>query len=139
MFNLRCTIIATTLALGAHAALANPNQNQGMKQLAAKSGCIACHSIEPGKAGPDGMAPIGPAWQDVAERYKGDKSAAKTLTKTVLEGNNPYKSHWKGRVSGIAMPPNAVAIKEADARKLVNWILGLNTAGVARDGSIASR
>lgn len=125
MFELRSMLIATALALGAQTALADAKLDQSMKQLAATSGCIACHSIEPGKQGPDGMAPVGPAWQDVAERYKGDKTAAKTLTKTVLEGNNPYRSHWKGQVSGVAMPPNAVAIKEADARKLVNWILAL--------------
>ncbi len=43
----------------------------------------------------------------------------------VLEGSNPYGSHWKDQVSGLAMPPNKVAIKEADAKKLVKWILTL--------------
>jgi len=41
----------------------------------------------------------------------------------VLEGSNPYASHWKNKASGIAMPPNAVAITEGDARQLVFWIL----------------
>ena len=45
--------------------------------------------------------------------------AQKTLTATVLAGSNPYESHWKGKVSGLAMPPNAVAISQADASKLV--------------------
>ena len=43
----------------------------------------------------------------------------------MLKGSNPYDSHWKGKASGLAMPPNAVAIKEADARDLVKWILAL--------------
>jgi cytochrome c len=43
----------------------------------------------------------------------------------VLEGSNPYSSHWKGKVSGLSMPPNAVAITEGNARLLVNWILAL--------------
>jgi cytochrome c len=43
----------------------------------------------------------------------------------VLKGSNPYDSHWKGKASGLAMPPNAVAIKEAEAKKLVGWILQL--------------
>jgi cytochrome c len=43
-----------------------------------------------------------------------------------MKGSNPYESHWKGKVSGLAMPPNAVAIKEADAKKLVGWILALD-------------
>ncbi len=50
------------------------------------------------------------------------------LTLTVMKGSNPYESHWKGKVSGLAMPPNAVAIKEADAKKLVGWILALQPA-----------
>ena len=47
------------------------------------------------------------------------------LTRTVMTGSNPYSSHWKGKVSGLAMPPNAVAISQADASKLVGWILNL--------------
>ena len=125
MFNRPSTYIAIGLALCAQTALASSNLDSSMKQLAAKSGCIACHSVEPGNQGPDRMAPIGPPWMDVAERYKGDKTAARALTKTVLEGNNPYRAHWKDQVSGIAMPPNAVAINETDAKKLVNWILAL--------------
>lgn len=125
MFKISSALVATAVVFGSQAALADTQQDRSMKQLAATSGCVACHSIQTGNSGPDGMAPIGPAWQDVAERYKNDRSAAKILTKTVLEGNNPYMSHWKGKVSGIAMPPNAVAIKDTDAKKLVNWILAL--------------
>lgn len=115
---------ALALALGSTAASA-AGGNEEMLALASKSGCMTCHQIEPGGKGPDGLAPIGPAWKDVAAKYKGDKGAEKTLTHTVLTGSNPYQSHWKGKVSGLAMPPNEVAIKEPDARKLVHWILGL--------------
>ncbi|WP_374266790.1 c-type cytochrome [Zoogloea sp.] len=96
-----------------------------MKALATKSGCLTCHSIESGTPGPNGMAPIGPAWQDVAKMYKGKPGADVFLTRVVLEGSNPYGSHWKDKVSGLAMPPNKVAIKETDAKKLVKWILTL--------------
>ena len=96
-----------------------------MKSLASKSGCLTCHSIESGAPGPNGMAPIGPAWQDVAKMYQGKPGADAFLTRVVLEGSNPYGSHWKDKVSGLAMPPNKVAIKEVDAKKLVKWILTL--------------
>ncbi|RTL39119.1 MAG: cytochrome C552, partial [Rhodocyclaceae bacterium] len=56
---------------------------------------------------------------------KGKPGADTFLTRVVLEGSNPYGSHWKDKVSGLAMPPNKVAIKEADAKKLVKWILTL--------------
>jgi len=74
------------------------------------------------------MAQIGPSWREVSAKYKGQKDAQAKLTHAVLTGSNPYDSHWKGKVSGLAMPPNAVAIKEADAKKLVGWILTLDAA-----------
>src|SRR5438132_1474203 len=89
-----------------------------MKQLAATSGCFTCHSIEPRKPDPDGTRPIGPSWQEVSAKYKGQVGAGAQLTNTVMQGSNPYNSHWQGKVSGLAMPPNAVAIKEADAKLL---------------------
>ena len=114
------------MSLFAGAAMAGVNED--MKALASKSGCLTCHSIESGAQGPNGMAPIGPAWQDVAKQYGGKPGADVFLTRVVLEGSNPYSSHWKGKVSGLSMPPNAVAIKEADANKLVKWILTLAPA-----------
>jgi cytochrome c len=96
-----------------------------MQALAQRSGCLTCHGVEAGAKGPEGLAPIGPAWRDVAARYHGQKDAVDKLTRTVMAGSSPYESHWKGKVSGLAMPPNAVAIKEADARRLVQWIVAL--------------
>lgn len=101
--------------------------DEAMTALAKNAGCLTCHHIEPGAKGPDGLAPIGPAWRDVATKYKGVKGAQAQLTATVMKGSNPYDSHWKGKAAGLAMPPNAVAINEADAGKLVGWILSLNT------------
>jgi len=100
--------------------------DDAMLKLASTSGCMTCHHVEPGSKGPDSLAPIGPAWRDVAIKYAGVSGAADQLTHTVMTGSNPYASHWKGKVSGLAMPPNEVAIKETDARKLVTWILALN-------------
>ena len=119
--------LAATLAIGLAAplALADARNDSDMKKLAATSGCMTCHSIDPGKPGPDGLKPIGPPWAEVARQYKGKPGASEFLTRVVLEGSNPYSSHWKGKVSGLAMPPNAVAITEGNARLLVNWILAL--------------
>lgn len=123
MFALPKKVVPALLALVATAAVAGPDDD--MKALAVKSGCLTCHSIEAGAPGPNGMAPIGPAWQDVAKMYKGKPGADEFLTRVVLEGSNPYGSHWKDKTSGLAMPPNKVAIKETDAKKLVRWILTL--------------
>ena len=99
--------------------------DQAMLELARSSGCMACHSILPVAKRADGLPPIAPAWRDVAIKYRDDPGASERLTRIVLTGSNPNSRHWAGKVSGITMPPNAVAISEADARALVNWILVL--------------
>lgn len=115
-------LIAAALAAAAPAFAAD---DAAMLKLANTSGCMTCHQIEPGGKGPEGLPPIGPAWKEVSAKYKGQAGAQKQLTATVMAGSNPYESHWKGKVSGLAMPPNKVAITEADAGKLVGWILKL--------------
>jgi cytochrome c len=118
---------AVLLALVAGIGAAAHGADDAMLRLAATSGCLTCHQVEPGGKGPDGLPPVGPAWRDVAAKYKGQAGAAVRLTQTVMKGSNPYDSHWKGKASGLAMPPNAVAITEADAQRLVGWILALET------------
>ena len=69
--------------------------------------------------------PFGPAWKDIAKRYKGQADALDRLTRVVLQGTKPDLSdrHWTGKAEGAGMLPNTVEINEADARKLVSWIL----------------
>jgi cytochrome c len=121
-------MLAGLLTLAALAPALAADKDDAALKLATNSGCMTCHHVEPGAKGPDGLPPIGPAWRDVSAKYQGQKDAASKLTHTVLTGSNPYESHWKGKVSGLAMPPNAVAIKEADAKTLVKWILSLEAA-----------
>ena len=126
MRNIRSILPVAALVLAAGSAFAaDPANDAAMKKLAATSGCLTRHSIESGKSGPEGMAPIGPAWEDVGKQYAGKPGATEFLTRIVLEGSSPYSSHWKGKVSGLAMPPNAVAITEGNARLLVSCILAL--------------
>jgi cytochrome c len=113
-------LTATLLTLPAWAA-----DDAAMLKLATSSGCMTCHHIESGAKGPNGLPPIGPAWREVAAKYKGQAGAQQQLTATVLSGSSPYESHWKDKVSGLSMPPNKVAISEANAAQLVQWILSL--------------
>jgi cytochrome c len=125
---LAATLIATWGTLGAGASLAADPANTGaMTALANRSGCLTCHHVERDAKGPEGLPPIGPSWRDVAAKYQGKTGAEAALTQTVLKGSNPYESHWKGKASGLAMPPNAVAITSAEASQLVGWILKLDT------------
>ena len=97
---------AALLAAGtAHAALDNSAAEAMMK----KDGCAACHAID--------RKLVGPAYVDVAAKYKGDKDAVAKLTKKVKEGGS-------GMWGQIPMPPNA-ATPTADITDLVTWILTL--------------
>jgi cytochrome c len=105
------------------------NDDQILK-LASDSGCMACHQVAPGAPRADGKPQIGPPWSDIAIRYKSVKGAQQTLTATVMTGSSPssdrssaYESHWTGKVQGEFMPSHRVTISEADAAKLVAWIL----------------
>jgi cytochrome c len=94
-----------SVADGAHAALDSAAAEAMMK----KDGCAACHEV--------GNKLIGPAFQDVAAKYRGDKDAAAKLRDKVKKGG----VHVWGEA---AMPPNVLA-SDADIKELVDWILTL--------------
>ena len=99
------------MILGMAIAMIVPAQGaQADEELAQKSGCLACHSVD--------NKIVGPAYKDIAAKYKDDAGAVDRLTQKVLEGG--------GGVWGEApMPPNVLVSKE-NARKLVEWILSLD-------------
>ena len=94
--------VATITASGA--ALADAGED-----LLKKSGCTACHAID--------KKVIGPAYQDVAAKYKGDAGAAAKLADKVKKGGS-------GVWGPIPMPPNT-AVKDEDIKKMVAYILAL--------------
>ena len=89
----------------AHAAL----DNKAAEDLMKKDGCAACHAID--------KKVVGPAYQDVAAKYKGDTKAAAMLVEKVKKGG-------KGVWGEIPMPPNPQA-SDTDIKNLVDWILTL--------------
>jgi len=126
-------VTALVTACVAPVAWAAPADDDALR-IASAHGCIACHQTETGAKGLNGAEAIGPAWRDVATRYKSVKGAQQQLTATVLTGSSPasagaspYKNHWEGKVSGPFMPSHRSAIAEADAAQLVAWILALDT------------
>lgn len=118
------SLLASSLLLIGASACAQESPDDAAKKIAANAGCFTCHSIKHQES-KDAVLPVGPAWQDVAAQYRDKPGAADFLTRIVLEGSNPYASHWKNKAAGIAMPPNAVAISESNARQVVYWILSL--------------
>ena len=119
-------VVATLLWVACATVHANEAEYDAeMLKLATKSECMSCHSILPLPKRLDGMPPIAPAWREIAIKYRDDPGAANRLTRTVMNGSDPKAKHWAGKVSEVSMPPNGVAVTEADARMLVNWILVL--------------
>jgi cytochrome c len=83
------------------------------KDLATKSGCMACHAVD--------KKLVGPAYQDVAKKYAGDKTAEAMLFDRVKKGSAATGGNkWPG--PPIPMPPNA-AVKDDDIKILVKWVL----------------
>jgi cytochrome c len=83
-------------------------------ELAKKSGCLACHSVE--------KKVVGPAWKDVAAKYKGQADAKAKLVEKVKKGG---KGNWTEVTGGAPMPPYSPRVADADIEKLVDFVLGL--------------
>jgi cytochrome c len=98
-------IAALFVAQAADAALDNASAEAMMK----KSGCAACHAID--------KKIVGPAYLDVAAKYKGDKDALAKLSDKVKKGGVDV---W----GQVPMPPN-VQVSDDDIKDLVGWILTL--------------
>lgn len=87
------------------------------KALAKKSGCFACHAVE--------RKIIGPAWNDVSERYKGNAEAKDILVKWVhTGGTGRWKDPKTGQEMGM-MPPYSPRVPDAEIDSLVDFILAL--------------
>jgi cytochrome c len=96
---------ASLLALAvAGAVLAMPAKAD--EALAKKHNCLACHQVD--------KKAVGPAYRDIAKKYKGQNVAAQ-LEQKVKKGG-------VGVWGQIPMPPNP-AVPDGDVKKLVDWIL----------------
>ena len=98
----RIALMLASLALAATPALAN-------EELAKKNACTACHSVD--------KKIVGPAFKEVAAKYKDDKAAPARLQEKVKKGS-------VGVWGQVPMPPNA-GVKDEDVKALVTWILSL--------------
>jgi len=77
--------------------------------LATKSACTACHAVD--------KKLVGPAYKDVAAKYKGNAKAQAMLEEKVKKGG-------VGVWGQVPMPPNS-SVKDEDIKKLVAWVLSL--------------
>ena len=104
-------IVSTALALSANPR-ASSSQEQNLESLATKSGCLECHSVD--------KKVTGPAFHDIAARYKDDPQARNKLIDKVKKGG---KGNWTEVSRGVPMPPHDKLISDADIARLVDWVL----------------
>lgn len=78
--------------------------------LAQKNNCLGCHTLD--------KKLVGPAWRDVAKKYKGVPNIEHQLIVKVSTGS-------VGSWGDMPMPAMAPAVKEEDIRALVKFVLSL--------------
>lgn len=74
--------------------------------LAKSKNCMTCHAVD--------KKLVGPAYKDVAAKYKGDKAAVEKLATKIMKGGS-------GVWGAVPMPANNVT--DAEAKKLATWVL----------------
>ena len=97
---------AVYVAAMAAAGIVMAGQAQADEALAKSKNCMACHAVD--------KKLVGPAYKDVAAKYKGDAKAPAMLAEKIKAGG-------KGVWGQIPMPPNNVTPEEAN--KLAAWVL----------------
>jgi cytochrome c len=75
--------------------------------LAKKHNCLACHQVD--------KKSVGPAYKEIAKKYKGQADAVAKLSEKVKKGGS-------GVWGPVPMAPNP-AVPDADIRTLVEWIM----------------
>lgn len=84
---------------------------QKADELLTKHACTACHAID--------KKMVGPAYNDVAAKYRNDPKAATVLFDSVKKG-----STGKWAPPPVPMPPND-KVPDADIKAMVSYILTL--------------
>ena len=98
-----------SLVLGAGLLAAGAAQAQDGAALLQKYACTACHAVD--------KKVVGPAYNEVAAKYKGDAGAAAKLAAKVKAGGT-------GVWGQVPMPPNPT-VPDADMKTMVSYILAL--------------
>jgi len=75
--------------------------------LATSKNCMSCHAVD--------RKVLGPAFKDVAAKYRDTKGAADMLASKIMKGGS-------GVWGPVPMPANN-QVSEADAKKLAAWVL----------------
>jgi cytochrome c len=104
--NKRIIFVACIVGFSSPISLADQEKKLA-EGLAKKHGCLSCHS--------ETKKIIGPAFRDIAEKYRQTPTAEKYL---ILRVKNGGSGIW----GVVAMPANK-NISESDLEKITQWVL----------------
>jgi cytochrome c len=101
---LMLALLAAPLSLAAAKA---KGPDPATEALMKKSDCFTCHQVK--------VKVVGPAYKDVAKKYKGDPKAVAALVKKVKEGG-------QGVWGQVPMSPHP-QLKDEEIKAMVQWVL----------------
>jgi cytochrome c len=107
-------IIATSLLVISGSVNADTSVEIASIVKNAKGDCLNCHQVD--------RKIVGPAWKDVAAKYKGDASAKETLVNKVIKGGN---GHWDNETGGLPMTPHPFKPTKEEIERIVASVLQL--------------
>lgn len=110
--NYLIAVVSATLLLAASGAARAADPVELTKKYGGD--CLSCHAID--------KKMVGPAWKDVAARYKGKAGARKMLVEKVIKGG---KGNWDKMTGGLSMPAHPTKPTRAQITEIVDAILKL--------------
>lgn len=81
------------------------------KALVQKNNCVSCHAVD--------KKLVGPSFQDVALKYKGNPNAFEILSRSIVEGGS-------GKWGETAMPPQPT-LSSPELTQIIDYILEINS------------
>jgi len=104
-------VFAATLTLGvaasAFVSTAHADDAPRGRMVANANACMGCHAVD--------RKLVGPSFQQIAAKYKGDVQAPAKLSRKVKEGGSGV---W-----GMIPMPAHQSMSDADIRTVVDWVL----------------
>jgi len=102
-------LVAALAIAGIASFAAAPASAQSADELLKKHACLSCHAVD--------KKLVGPAYKDVAAKYRGQAGAEKMLAEKIKKGG-------QGVWGPIPMPPNP-NVSDADMKVLVGYVLSI--------------
>jgi len=104
---LSCLGVSMSMSMSAFAADQPATATANAIAIARSNACMGCHAVD--------RKLVGPSFQQVAQKYKGDAQASAKLAKKVKDGG-------AGVWGSIPMPSHP-AMNDGDVKAVVAWVL----------------